>query len=148
MFPPESSDVSNLTSFLYFTGIWGDYQYADDDPRQSIVPYFGLKRFVSGPTGPMAKQLIRKGLFPDRRHKISWLEWGVHVFMSLYPCCFRGWRAWVSGVAFIGILVSIVLGITYAVKRYRSRAKGYIKVNSGDDIPLDNLGYRDNNAVN
>ena len=148
MLSSESSDAYNFTSFLYFTGIWGDYQYADDDPRQYTVPKFGLKRFVSGPTGPMEKQLVRKGMFPGRRYTKTWLEWGVHVFMALYPCCLRGWRAWVSGIAFIGILVSIVLGIVYIVKRYRSRSKGYIKVNTGEGIPMATLNYRDNTAVN
>lgn len=95
----------------------------------------------------MAKHLVRKGLFPDHPRKKTWLEWGVHVFMSLYPCCIRGWRVWISGIIFIGILVSIVLGIRYAVKRYRSRTMGYKKVNTGEDIPLDNLDYRDNTAV-
>ncbi|KAK9779447.1 hypothetical protein SCAR479_03513 [Seiridium cardinale] len=143
IFLSGASETSNSTSFLYYTGIWGDFQYPDDDPRQKTVPRFGLKRYVSGPTGPITKQLVRKGLSPDHREKKSWLQWGVGIFMSLYPCCFRGWRAWVSGIVFVGIMVLMVLGIRYAVKRYRSRVKGYKKVDTGTDIPLDNLDYRD-----
>ncbi|KIK51158.1 hypothetical protein GYMLUDRAFT_125946, partial [Collybiopsis luxurians FD-317 M1] len=52
------------TSFLYYTGRWGDDQYPDSDPRQKTVPYFNLKRFNAGPTGPRTKDLLRKGLFP------------------------------------------------------------------------------------
>ncbi|SPO06488.1 uncharacterized protein DNG_09178 [Cephalotrichum gorgonifer] len=45
---PASSPppASNLTSFFYFSGIWGDKKYPDTDPRQETVPYFGIKRFV------------------------------------------------------------------------------------------------------
>ncbi|KAF4978227.1 hypothetical protein FZEAL_5332 [Fusarium zealandicum] len=32
--PPDS----NLTSFLYYSGIWGDAEYSNDDARQKIVP--------------------------------------------------------------------------------------------------------------
>lgn len=43
----------------------------------------------------------------------------------------------------IAVLVSIVVGIIVAVRRYRSRKKGYEKVNAGADVPLDDLRYRD-----
>lgn len=143
MFLPGSQEESNLTSFLYFSGLWGDFQYPDDHPRQRTVPYFGLKRYVSGPTGPTTKQLVRKGMFPDHREKKSWLQWGVGVFMSLYPCCLRGWRAWVSGTIFIVVLITVVFGIWYAVKKYRLRRKGYKKINDGEDIPLNNIDDRE-----
>ncbi|KAI1759468.1 hypothetical protein GGR53DRAFT_513523 [Hypoxylon sp. FL1150] len=139
MFPSGSQEESNFTSFLYFSGLWGDFQYPDDNPRQWTVPYFGLKRYVSGPTGPTTKQLVRKGLFPDHREKKSWIQWGVGVFMSLYPCCLRGWRVWVSGTIFIVIFVATVFGIGYAVKRCRFRKRGYKKVDDGEDIPLNNM---------
>lgn len=143
IFLPGSPDGSNFTSFLYFSGLWGDLQYPDSHSRQKTVPYFGIKRYVSGPTGPITKQLVRKGLFPDDRGKKSWLQWSVGVFMSLYPCCFRGWRAWVSGAIFIGLLTSLVVGIVFAVKRYRVAKAGYEKVDTSADIPLDTLHYRD-----
>lgn len=148
IFPsPSPGYSSNSTSFLYFSGLWGDLQYPDDHPRQKTVPYFGLKRFVSGPTGPMSKQLIRKGLFPDHRETKSWIQWGVGIFMSLYPCCFRGWRVWVTGVVFVGIVISIILGIRYIVKRYLLSKKGYNKVDDGADVPLNALEYRDDGRL-
>ncbi|ROV90103.1 hypothetical protein VMCG_09786 [Cytospora schulzeri] len=75
IFSPGNPEASNLTSFLYFAGRWGDVQYPDSHPLQKTVPYFGLKRYVSGPTGPTTKQLVRKGLFPDHRGKKSWLQY-------------------------------------------------------------------------
>ncbi|KID79757.1 uncharacterized protein G6M90_00g016330 [Metarhizium brunneum] len=81
----------DLTSFFYFTGIWGDAQYPDDHPLQKTVPYFGLKRFVSGPQGPIVKQLVRKGLFPDQRERKPWPQWAVGIFMS-----------WTCGIGGIG----------------------------------------------
>ncbi|KAK7743285.1 hypothetical protein SLS53_004370 [Cytospora paraplurivora] len=148
IFTPGSPGVGNSTSFLYYAGRWGDLQYPDDNPRQQTVPYFGMKRYVSGPTGPLTKQLVRKQLSPGRRQKMSWVQWGVGIFMSMYPTFFRGWRAWLSGIVFIGLLVSIVFGIRYAVKRYRLRTKGYKKIDTGADIPLDSMGYRDDTAAN
>lgn len=144
----SSNQTSNSTSFLYFSGLWGDFQYPDDHPRQKTVPHFGLKRFVSGPTGPLSKQLIRHGLFPDHREKKSWVQWGVRIFMSLYPCCFRGWRAWVTGVISAGVLISTVLGIRYGLRWYLTTRRGYNKVNDiGEDVPLSSLDYRDNDVL-
>lgn len=138
LFPPGPifPATSNFTSFFYFTGIWGDAQYPDNDPRQKTVPYFGLKRFVSGPQGPVVKHLVRKGLFPDQRERKSWVQWGVGVFMSWYPCCLRGWRIWVSGTVVIGLVVLMVFGVRHGVKRYRM--KGYKRVET--EIPLNDLG--------
>lgn len=147
IFRPGATQGTNFTSAIYFSGLWGDVQYPDDDPRQKTVPRFGLKRFVSGPTGPMSKQLVRKGLFPDHRTPKTWLQWGVGLFMSLYPCCLRGWRVWVSGTVLILLLILIVFGSIYAIRRYRSRKKGYKKVDPGVDIPLNDLDYRDENPL-
>lgn len=33
------------------------------------MPYFGLKKYENGPTGPKFKHLVRKGLFPDEPEK-------------------------------------------------------------------------------
>ncbi|KAH7010438.1 vacuolar protein sorting-associated protein 62 [Ilyonectria destructans] len=132
---PSSSPPSfNLTSFFYFTGLWGDRQYPDSDPRQEVIPYFGLRRFQSGPTGPRHKHLVRKGLMPDQRRKIGWLEWAVTLYMRLYPCCVKGWRAWISLGVVVSIVLVIVLGIKIFLKRYRSR--GYRRVQA-EDIQLD-----------
>ncbi|KAK1517863.1 uncharacterized protein CCOS01_12120, partial [Colletotrichum costaricense] len=132
IFPPGAEASINLTSFLYYSGIWGDFQYPDDHPRQKIVPYFGLKRYVSGPTGPTTKQLVRKGLFPDHPERKNLL----------------GWRAWVSGIAFIGLLVCIVLGIKRSLKWARARKEGYKKIGNEESIPLRELDYLDDRASN
>ncbi|KAM0251872.1 hypothetical protein ACHAQJ_007985 [Trichoderma viride] len=129
------SSTSNLTSFFYFTGIWGDAQYPDDDPRQKTVPHFGLKRFVSGPQGPIVKNLVRKGLLPDRRERIPWMQWAVGIFMSWYPCCLRGWRVWVSGVVIVAFVILTVFGVRHGVKKYRT--KGYQKLDT--EIPLNDI---------
>ncbi|KJK77367.1 hypothetical protein H634G_07106 [Metarhizium anisopliae BRIP 53293] len=140
LFPSATAlpGTPDLTSFFYFTGIWGDAQYPDDHPLQKTVPYFGLKRFVSGPQGPIVKQLVRKGLFPDQRERKPWLQWAVGVFMSWYPCCIRGWRKWVSCTAVIGLVVLVALGVRHTVKSYRR--KGYKRIES--DIPLEDLSER------
>ncbi|ETS74064.1 hypothetical protein PFICI_13930 [Pestalotiopsis fici W106-1] len=134
--PPKES---NLTSFVYFSGLWGDLQYEDEDTRQSTVPYFGLKRYVSGPSGPITKHLVRRGLFPDQRERKSWLQWGIGIFMSLYPCCLRGWKAWASGTMIIVILIVIVIMVRYAVKQSQLKGRGYKKIESTEDIPPNDI---------
>ncbi|KHN96685.1 vacuolar protein sorting-associated protein 62 [Metarhizium album ARSEF 1941] len=137
--PPSLPAPADLTSFFYYTGIWGDAQYPDDHPQQKTVPYFGLKRFVSGPQGPIAKQLVRKGLFPDQRARKPWLQWVVGVFMSWYPCCIRGWRKWVSMTVVVGSAIFLAFGVKHTVKSYRK--KGYKRIET--DIPLEDLVHRE-----
>lgn len=137
LFPPDSEPSSNTnsTSFLYYTGLWGDAEYAYYNPRQWTLPWIGMKRFVSGPTGPAKKQLVRRGLVPDRRTR-SFAQLAVGIFMSLYPCCLRGWRAWVSGIVLMGFMILTILGIKVGLKRLKRRGY-YRKVET--EIPLDDL---------
>ncbi|KAH6962432.1 hypothetical protein BKA56DRAFT_560182 [Ilyonectria sp. MPI-CAGE-AT-0026] len=135
--PGDTSPAdSNLTSFFYFTGLWGDVEYPGNHARQKTVPVFGLKRFVSGPQGPIWKQLVRKGLFPDHPEPKQFVQWAVGVFMSWYPCCMRGWRVWVSLTVVAGSIALTVLGIRHGVRRYRMK-KGYKRLDT--EIPLDEL---------
>ncbi|KAL6790974.1 hypothetical protein J3E68DRAFT_411725 [Trichoderma sp. SZMC 28012] len=140
----NSSAASNFTSFFYFTGIWGDEQYPDNDIRQKTVPHFGLKRFVSGPQGPIVKNLVRKGLHPDQREKKPWMQWAVGIFMFWYPCCIRGWRLWVSLSVIVGFIILTAFGIRYGIKKYR-RTKGYKKLET-TDIPLNDMSYREESS--
>ncbi|CAM1505985.1 Fc.00g116220.m01.CDS01, partial [Cosmosporella sp. VM-42] len=90
LFPPHQSSAPspspNLTSFFYFTGRWGDLQYPDSDPRQETVPYFGIKRFLDGPTGPRHKHLVRKGLIPDGRGGEGWMSPSLVEYAMALGC--------------------------------------------------------------
>ncbi|KIW07471.1 uncharacterized protein PV09_01439 [Verruconis gallopava] len=133
--PSETDTDSNFTSFLHYNGRWGDKQYPDSDPRQMTVPYFKIKRFQTGPTGPLSKQLVRKGLSPDHPHIESWMEWAVRIYMSWYPCCLRGWRVWVSGALLLGFLLTVTFGVVCAVRRHKGQ--GYKKLES--DVALQDM---------
>ncbi|KAG5998728.1 hypothetical protein E4U52_005690 [Claviceps spartinae] len=119
----DAAPIANLTSFLYFTGLWGDAEYPKHHPLQKTIPFFGLKRFVSGPLGPLAKQLVRRGLFPDRRARKSWIQWAVGGFITFYPCCVRGWRKWMSGMVLLVLGLGLVLVFWRVVGRYRRRRR-------------------------
>ncbi|KAG6110047.1 hypothetical protein E4U13_005562 [Claviceps humidiphila] len=137
----DVAPTANLTSFLYFTGLWGDAEYPKHHPLQKTIPFFGLKRFVSGPLGPLAKQLVRRGLFPDRRARKSWIQWAVGVFMTFYPCCVRGWRKWMSGMVLLVVGLGLMLVFWRAVRyhqRRRRRRRGYKKLGMMD-IPLSDV---------
>lgn len=49
---------------MEFRGRWGDEQYPAGDPRQP-EPFFGFVKYVSGPSGPITKQLEREKVCPD-----------------------------------------------------------------------------------
>ncbi|OLN97839.1 putative vacuolar protein sorting-associated protein TDA6-like protein 1 [Colletotrichum chlorophyti] len=134
------SSSRNFTSFFYFKGWWGDIAYPDSDPRQDTVPRFGLKRFQSGPTGPRHKHLVRKGLKPDERRKMGWMEWSVGIYMSWYPCCIKGWRVWVSLGFLIAIFSGAVIGVVLGIRTYRTRRYRKLRV---DDTELDDWVLED-----
>ncbi|KIW18849.1 hypothetical protein PV08_03138 [Exophiala spinifera] len=110
---PESAP----TDWLYFDGGWGDKQYPDDDPRQSTVPYFGLKKYNSGPTGPKFKHLVRKGVEPDEKPKSSLLKSAVEFYMSMYGCCLQGINPWVVVISLLIVLAVIIGLLVFTVKR-------------------------------
>lgn len=123
--PPQRSDSPIPTSFFYFTGRWGDEEYPKTDPRQIEVPGFGFSRFSSGPTGPRAKHLVRKGLYPDRRRVKPWLEWRIEWIVRLWPCCIRGWRKWVSGLVVVGVVVGLGVGVVVGTMAAWRRVGGF-----------------------
>lgn len=135
----DTDTTTNYTSFFYYSGRWGDKQYPDSDPRQETISYFKLKRFQTGPAGPRAKQLIRTGLFPDHQHVEPWTEWGVGLYMSLYPCCLKGWRVYLSAILAFGVVVAVVFSLVFGFKKYKKR-RGYRKLD--DEIPLYEVGNR------
>ncbi|KAL6252693.1 hypothetical protein RBB50_000412 [Rhinocladiella similis] len=110
---PESAP----TDWLYFNGGWGDKQYPDNDPRQSTVPYFGLKKYNSGPTGPKFKHLLRKGVEPDEKPKGSFLKSAVEFYMSMYGCCLQGINPWVVVITLVLILAVIIGLFVLTIKR-------------------------------
>lgn len=129
---PEGDDA-----FINYKGLWGDEQYLDSHPEQKTVPYFGLKRFVSGPTGPTRKSLQRQTLSPRPRSK-SWTEWAVGVLLYWYPCCIRGWRKWLSLVVLISFPFLIIIGLRHGVRDARRRwKKDYTRIDT--EIPLEDM---------
>lgn len=65
--PISPSPASTPTSFLHFTGRWGDAEYPETDPRQKGKGLFSFKKFVGGPTGPTDKQLVRAQVWPQNQ---------------------------------------------------------------------------------
>jgi uncharacterized membrane protein len=136
--PPAGVDA-----FIHYKGVWGDEQYPDSNEAQKTVPYFGLKRYVTGPTGPIMKRLIRDGLSPKPR-KGDWKEGLVAIFMAWYPCCIRGWRKWIFLIVIVLLLGLLGLGIGYFVKKVLVkrlakwlRRKQYTRLDA--EIPLDDF---------
>jgi hypothetical protein len=56
---------SDPVGYLRFAGQWGDQEYPEDDLRQKAKGLLGFKKYVSGPTGPLKKDLIRKEVWPQ-----------------------------------------------------------------------------------
>ncbi|KAK1830649.1 hypothetical protein QBC39DRAFT_105303 [Podospora conica] len=121
--PPSAGPIP--ISFFYFTGRWGDQEYPLTDPRQITLPGFDFSRFSTGPTGPRAKHLVRKGLYPDKRRIKTWLEWRIEWIVRLWPCCIRGWRKWVSLVVVVGVVVGVGVGVAVGLRAAWRRVGGY-----------------------
>lgn len=136
----QAPTPAGVDSFIQYRGIWGDEQYPDSNPVQQTVPYFGLKRFVSGPTGPIMKPLVRTGLGPDHPRRKVWMEWAVEKFMSWYPCCIRGWKKWMSLSVLLLLPILAFLGIRYALLKRRERNK-YTRLET--EIPMEDLEASD-----
>lgn len=135
--PSTSPPSQNLTSFFYFNGHWGDWQYPNDDPRQETIPKFKIKRWQTGPTGPRHKHLIRRGLKPDHPRPISWTEWAVGIYMKLYPCCLKGWRAWFTTGVIIVLLSGIVMAFVVAVRLCRGYRQARYTRLQAEEIPME-----------
>jgi hypothetical protein len=59
------SDPSTPSAWLQYLGSWGDEQYPDSDPRQVNFENLNIEwKYVSGPTGPIDKDLNRTGTCP------------------------------------------------------------------------------------
>jgi len=56
--------------------------------------------------------------------------------MTFYPCCLKGWRAWISLGFVVVALVVIVTGVVFGIRRYRNRAGAYRKLQE-EQILLD-----------
>ncbi|ATY59307.1 vacuolar sorting-associated 62 [Cordyceps militaris] len=140
---PSASDpaTSNLTSFFYFDGIWGDDEYSQDDPRQRKVPWVGLKRFVAGPQGPAFKGLVRKGLFPNDRGGKNVLQLAAAAFMAVYPHLFKSWRKWVTILVFCMLVALLVVGGRRVAKRRKQTKLGYAHLEA-ENIPLMEMPLR------
>jgi hypothetical protein len=135
LFPEaETNRDSNLTSWFYFRGRWGDAQYADYDPRQRTLPFVGQKRFLAGPPGPIDKQLLREGMYLGHGKKEEWYKWALRVYMSWYPCCFNGWKA-LSESFFVCVAAVYIMrrSIGWIASKYRER--GYEKLKPRPEQP-------------
>jgi Vacuolar protein sorting-associated protein 62 len=113
------------TDWFHFNGAWGDKKYADTDPRQKTVPYFGLKKYENGPTGPKFKHLVRKGLFPDEPEKPNLMKTLVRWYMSMYDSYLRGWNPWVVIIFVVLVLVATICLMVFAVRRIGPLMKGW-----------------------
>ncbi|KAJ9504146.1 hypothetical protein H2202_000202 [Exophiala xenobiotica] len=109
--------INAPTDWFHFTGGWGDKQYSDKDPRQSTVPYFGLKKYNNGPAGPKFKHLLRKGLQPDERPKGSLMRTAVEIYMSMYGCCLKGINPWVVVIAILLFLAVTTFLVIFVIRR-------------------------------
>lgn len=125
VFTPADS-ATQVVDWLNFDGAWGDKKYQDTDPRQSVVPYFGLRKFENGPNGPKFKQLVRKGLMPDHFPKDPMMKVLVRWYLSWYGCCLKGWNPWVVIISLLLVLVFLVALTVFAVKRLKPRVKRWL----------------------
>jgi amino acid transporter len=123
--------------WLYFNGNWGDERYRDSDPRQYTVPYFGLKKFDSGPNGPKFKHLVRKELVPDGKPETSLMKTLVHWYMGWYGCCLKGINPWVVIVSLLLALAVLIAVCVFAVRLGRPRLKTWLLNRKAQDSKKD-----------
>ena len=65
-FTPYSNTADAPTSWLDYTGIWGDEELPKSDPRQHYFLDIELTaKWTGGPTGPEDKDLARTNICPD-----------------------------------------------------------------------------------
>ncbi|KAK4941041.1 hypothetical protein LTR10_018962 [Elasticomyces elasticus] len=114
------------TDWFSFLGGWGDQQYPDDDPRQQTVPYFGLKKYNSGPNGPRFKHLLRKDLMPDEKPKPTLMGTLVRIYMSWYGCCLRGINPWVVVISILLFLAVTTFLAVFTVRRLTPVGKRWL----------------------
>ena len=81
------------------------------------MPYFGLKKYENGPTGPKFKHLVRKGLFPDEPEKPNLMKTLVRWYMSMYGSYLKGWNPWVVIVFVVLVLVVTICLMVFVVRR-------------------------------
>jgi hypothetical protein len=124
---PETTPID----WLYFNGQWGDKQYPDSDPRQKVVPYFGLKKVTDGPNGPQFKHLVRKGLMPDQRPRDPLLKKLVRWYLSMYGCCLKGHHPWAVVISIV-LVLAVLIGLSvFAVRKLKPQARSWIRWRRG-----------------
>lgn len=81
------------------------------------MPYFGLKKYNNGPTGPKFKHLLRKGLQPDEKPKGSLMRTAVEIYMSMYGCCLKGINPWIVVIALLLSLAATTFLVIFIIRR-------------------------------
>lgn len=68
--PGWLDEISEDSTWLNWEGHWGDQQYPESDPRQECLAVRGSSecRYVSGPTGPITKNLNREAVCEDEEN--------------------------------------------------------------------------------
>lgn len=132
------------TDWFHFTGAWGDKKYKESDPRQTTVPYFGLKKYEDGPTGPKFKHLVRKRLVPDEPPKTNLMRTLVGWYLSLYGCCLKGYNPWVVIIFTLVALAATIFLTVVAFRRTRLAWKRWLcRRRAGKEMAESNIPLLD-----